>query len=216
MENHRLLPMVEYDEQVFNQIHKDTRALVKKLSFNIDYQRLNVSPDIVESWFDDKLIFVFNKYYGKMNNDVLKGHVINALQLFRNRILKSAYTQKSLFNQNFIDLGEDNELINIIPNEEEISDKDVLIKLMHTFIENQISKDAYYIYKIQMDPPPYILSKIPNRNSRISNQLMAEFCDLPLGNTTNNYLSSLRKEIKDAIKKAQNHFRALDNKLLLG
>jgi len=210
MENHRLTPMVKHDPKVFNSIYKDTRALVKKLSFNIDHQRLNVTPDIVESWFDDKLIFSFNKYYGKMSNDILKGHVINSLQLFRNRILKGAYTQKSLFNQNFIDLGEDNELINIIPDVDEVSNKEALLNLMHSFIEKEVSRDAYYIFQLEMDPPPYILSRIPNRNSRISNRLLIEFCDLPYSNKAVNYISTLRSEITESIKKAQNYFQAFD------
>lgn len=99
MENHRLTQMKDYDPLVFGRIYQQTRPLVKTLIRGIDYSRFDVTPDIVESWFDDKFIFVFNKYCDKHNEDVLKGHIINALRLFRNRVLKSAYTKKAEFRQ---------------------------------------------------------------------------------------------------------------------
>ena len=84
MEIHRLVPMkTGYDELLFNKLYKETEALRNLLTYQIDHRRYGVTQDIIKSWFDDKFIFVFNKYYGDIEEGQLKGRIINALRTFK-------------------------------------------------------------------------------------------------------------------------------------
>ena len=103
MELHRLKPMEEgYPVELFNKLYKETKYLRKSLTRQIDARRFGVSPDIVESWFDDKFIFVFNKHFKDKNEDVLKGFLINSLRTFKLRILRKAYQKEGEFFQSFL------------------------------------------------------------------------------------------------------------------
>lgn len=206
MELHRLKPMQDYDQEVFARIYKDTRSLVKTLVRGIDYSRFDVTQDIIESWFDDKLLYVFNKYYGKYDEGVLKGHVINALKLFRYRVLKSAYTEKAAFRQNTIDLGEDNERINIIPDRSEPDTRDALLNLMYEFMKENLSKDAYLVFELQADPPEYFTSRLSKPTSRIPAKLICQFCEIEPTKDAIRYIGHLREEIQENIKRARMHF----------
>ena len=96
MEIHRLKPMKEgYSVQLFNDLYKQTSKLRKKLASQIDYRRYGVTPDIIESWFDDKFIYVFNKHFDNKDTDVLKGFIINSLQVFKYRVLRGAYSKEA-------------------------------------------------------------------------------------------------------------------------
>jgi len=207
MEIHRLKPMKEgYSVQLFNDLYKQTSKLRKKLASQIDYRRYGVTPDIIESWFDDKFIYVFNKHFDNKDTDVLKGFIINSLQVFKYRVLRGAYSKEAEYHSNLITLDGEQDLINIIPDNSQISNGDLFLDLVTEFMKDRLSADAYLVFQIELNPPPFILSKLPKSNSRIPNDLLSKFLDLPICNKNKKYLSSLRKEIAIQTEIAKEYF----------
>ena len=77
-ELHRLKPMQEgYDQDLFNRLYKLCKPVIKNLVRQIDARRYNVTPDIIQSQFEDKMLFVFNKYYGKVSEEHLKANIFS-------------------------------------------------------------------------------------------------------------------------------------------
>jgi len=213
MEIHRLKPMKEgYSEDLFNKLYKETKNLRKSLARQIDSRRYGVTNDIILSWFDDKFIFVFNKHFDNKSPDVLKGFIISALQTFKYRILRKAYNIEGEFHSSKVELeGEDN-LINIIPDTTFNKTEDIFYNLALEFMKERLTSNAYILFQIQMDPPPYILDKIKNNNSRISNSLIAEFLGIELDtqSATERYIKNLKKEVNLTVKKAREYFMDKD------
>ena len=133
MELHRLgeLPS-NFDSKLFNKLYKETQGLRINLANRIDHRRYGVSNDIILSWFDDKFIFVFNKYMGKRDEKHLKHSIINALSLFKCRILRKAYSGESEIYSNTISListEEEKDIFDVIPVEDEIDNENLFLEL---------------------------------------------------------------------------------------
>lgn len=211
MEIHRLKEMQsDYDVKLFNKLYKEIQPLRNSLVFQIDSRRYGVTPDIIRSWFDDKFIFVFNKYYGKLPNEVLKGFIINALKTFKFRVLRNAYAKHNLYRDE-IHLEDQENLINIIPSEEEINNHDLFMELALAFLEKNISEDAFTILNLELNPPPYILKRIKSTSTKIPSHLLAEYLDLENNSDNIFYINQLRKEINLGIEKAKNYFMSPSN-----
>lgn len=82
-ELHRLKPMQEYDEATFNRLYKVCKPVIRNLTRQIDYKRFNLTPDIIQSYFWDKMLFVFNKYYGECTEEHLKARILASLSTFK-------------------------------------------------------------------------------------------------------------------------------------
>lgn len=211
MELHRLTPMKEgYPEQLFNQLYKETKNLRKSLAYNIDHRRYGVSNDIIQSWFDDKFMFVFNKYYEQFSDkpEVLKGHIINSLKTFQLRVLRKAYQKEGEFYGSLVTLDGEYDLINIIPDPNSLSTEDLFYSLAMEFMKEKLSDNAYMLLQIQLNPPPYILARIDKVNSRIPNSLIIDFLNIKYDNFSDaeKCIKNLKKEINQAIKNAKEFF----------
>lgn len=215
MEENRLKPMVEgYSPVIFNDLYQQTSALRKKLASQIDCSRFGVDYPEILSWFDVKFIFVFNKYYRQheKNPEVLKGHLIKGLQFFKCRILRVAYSQKSLAIMKTIELNDYEEFENVFIEEptEMNSSNYHLYNLAIKFMKENLSDNAFELLNIQLNPPPYILSKleaegIENYN-KIPNSIIADYFELGNDDKVIKYINTLKKEIKDITKKASDYF----------
>jgi len=207
MEIHRLKTMKDgYPVELFNSIYSQTSQLRKKLANQIDSRRYGVSPDIVESWFDDKFIFVFNKHFDNKSPDVLKGFIINALQTFKYRVLRNAYSKEADYYSSLVELEGESNLINIIP-DVATNTESIFLDLATAFMKDKLSDDAYLVFQIELNPPPFILNSLAKSNSHIPNDLLAEFLNLEPCNKTKKYISSLRKEIKLQTEIAKEYFK---------
>lgn len=217
MEEHRLKPMVKgYDQDLFNKLYKDTEGLRKSLAYNIDARRFGVDYKEILSWFDVKFIYVFNKYYPefKKKPGVLKGHLINSLKLFKYRILKEAYMQKNAQYKNKIEITELEYFENLISTEEEevLNDQheELLGKVM-TFFKQHLSDDAFFVFELQLNPPPFILDKLQSlskqRPGNLPNELLADYLGfIPTDKKVVSYITDLKREIKSTIESAREHF----------
>lgn len=209
MENHRLKPMTEgYSQELFNKLYEETKQLRKTLAWGIDHRRYGVTNDIIESWFDDKFIHTFNKYCKEKEPDMLKGYIISSLQTFKNRVLRAAYSEKSQMYSNSITLDDEYNLINFIPDREEISNQDLFFGLVLEFFNKELNEDAFSLLQLQLNPPPYILNRIKKSNSQIPLNLVLEFFNLAHIQKNIKYIRRLRKEINLTIEKAKLEFNS--------
>lgn len=211
MEIHRLIPMkTGYDELLFNKLYKETEALRNLLTYQIDHRRYGVTSDIIKSWFDDKFIFVFNKYYGDIEEGQLKGRIINALRTFKFRMLRKAYSKYNIYN-NIIRLEGENKLINIIPLKEEISEHEIFLELALKYLKKNLCDDAFLILELELNPPPYILNNLKSYKTKIPAKLIAEYLELEPTRDSSLYITDLRSEIHYQTEQAKEYFK--DGKL---
>jgi len=185
----------------FNDFYQRTQHLRLRLAFQIDHRRLGVTKDIILSWFDDKFIFVYNKYY-EIEPERLLGYIINSLRLYKNRILKKAY-QGNVY-QNMVELEGESKIINTIANPE--PEEDIRLEQAKNFLKTKLSEDAFFILTLELNPPPFIMWRIKNRNQRIPSRVITEYIDLGYSKNAINYVIQLRKEIQEAIIIAKKYF----------
>lgn len=210
MEENRLTPMIEgYDPKVFNKLYSKTDNLRRKLTSEIDHRRFGLSYEDILSWFDVKFIFAFNKYYDKYNEDILLGHLIRSLQFFKQRILRSAYTQK--YSQSIVQVESiitlEDSLTENHPGDE--SNHDYAGELKE-FMKSHLSANAYELLDVQLNPPPYILSKLNTHRDanlqKIPDEILLDYFDLGVSDRAYKYLGNLKKEIRNTINYAKLHF----------
>ena len=104
-EIHRLKPMQEnYDKETFDRMYKICKPVIRRLTKQIDNRRFNVTPDIISSYFWDKMLFVFNKYYGTCEEEHLKARILASLSTFKNHLLRTAYGEGAEYHQNLYQL----------------------------------------------------------------------------------------------------------------
>lgn len=204
MEEHRLKPMQEgYDEELFNRLYRELTPLKRKLASQINTKTLNIEYDELLSWFDVKFLFVFNRYVeeGKSDN-LVKGHLISALQLYKNRILKYLISQKNSVNINNVDIDDLNNLTHSIVDYQHSEEK-LFYDLIVSFMKHNLSIEAYRMFVIEYNPPLYIINKLSGNTSRITTNVIRDYMGLPDTKKVASYIRQLRNEVKDTIELAR-------------
>lgn len=199
----------DYDVELFNSYYKGMTPLIRKLSKNIDCRRFNVSKDIIQSYFYDKLLYVFTKYYhlATENPEKFKATILSSLTMFRSRLLKNAYSKKSIdFNASitsFEDCFEDSKRDDIPELDEEEARKNEKLEELYDFMRIHLSKDAYLLFQIQVSPPLYFLEQNHSINSKITTAQILDFFELPKTKLFIKYIVELRSEISQALSLAK-------------
>lgn len=202
MEEHRLKPMKEgYDEKLFSEFYKATEGLRRKLSSEIDYRRFGIEYEDMVSWFTVKFIYVFNKYYGTMPNERLKGFIINALKTYKNRVLRYAYQAKFVDNPlEFVDSYENVDLIDESANK----DSEELLEHLYLFMKTHLTEDAFQVFDIQLNPPPFIVERLNKMGieklNKIPPVLIADYLNFGTSMSAQKYVLAIRQEIREALK----------------
>lgn len=204
-ELHRLKVMSEdYDKKLFNKLYKLVQPVIRNLVRGIDVNRLNTSPDILTSQFNDKMLFVFNKYYGTVEEEHLKANILRALSTYKNHLLKYAYSEKATFNQNlksFEDLFDDSKEDFSDELEEQEKAKVEMWNLLKNYILDNLSPDAQLVWEVTLNPTPYI--EMNAKYGRITNTLLVDFFDLPKTRDSVRYIGELKEEIQSVMEKAK-------------
>lgn len=204
-ELHRLKVMPEdYDKKLFNNLYKLVQPVIRNLVRGIDVNRLNTSPDILTSQFNDKMLFVFNKYYGTVEEEHLKANILRALSTYKNHLLKYAYSEKATFNQNlksFEDLFDDSKEDFSDELEEQEKAKIEMWNLLKNYMLDNLSPDAQLVWEVTLNPTPYI--EMNAKYGRITNTLLVDFFDLPKTRDSVRYIGELKEEIQSVIEKAK-------------
>lgn len=196
-ELHRLKTMQEnYDQQMFLRLYKVCKPVIRNLTKQIDYKRYNLTPDIISSYFWDKMLYVFNKYYGTCSEEHLKARILASLSTFKNKLLRSAYGEQAEYNQSLFKLDD------LFDNDKELEDdseeekaKSEMLDMMYDYMKEHLSMDAYLVFEVLLTPPPYIKERIKD-SRRITNLLLVEFFDMPKTNSSVKYISELRSDIQ--------------------
>lgn len=196
-ELHRLQPMRDdYDQELFNKLYRVCKPVIRRLSKQIDYKRFNLTEDIIYSYFWDKMLFVFNRYYGTCSEEHLKAKILASLATFKNKLLRSAYSEQAQYNQQLAkleDLYDDSKEL-VDDSELEVNKAQLLDKL-YAYMKDHLSPDAYLVFEAVITPPPYIQERI-KASGHVTHVLLVEFFDLPRTKSSVKYISELRSDIQ--------------------
>lgn len=194
-ELHRLQPMRDdYDIELFNKLYKICKPVIRRLTKQIDCRRFNLTEDIINSYFWDKMLFVFNKYYGTCSDEHLKAKILASLATFKNKLLRSAYSKQAEYNQTLLKLED------LLDNSKELIDdseseraKLYMLDRLYSYMKEHLSPDAYLVFEVLTTPPPFIREKL--KGDHITHVLLVEFFDLPRNKSSVRYISELRSDI---------------------
>lgn len=209
MEIHRLKQVPEnYDRELFNRLYEATRSLRKSLTYQVDARRFGVSSDIIASWFDDKFTYVFFKYYGKKEPEMLKGYLINSLKTFKFRMLRKAYQESyiELYN-NIVHLEDQEKELSNIPDEPGVSAQEALLEMAMDYLKSKLAPEAYTILEVTINPPLYIISRMKDPSVRIPTKLLLQFLDISPTEDMVSKVNKIRRHIDEVIASAKYHFK---------
>lgn len=201
-EIHRLKPMKKYDYSLFMKMYKLVKPVINNLLKGIDLKRYDVSKDILRDQFYDKMLYVFNKYYGEVDEEHLKANILRALSTYKLHLLKYAYNDKAEFNQklkSFEDLFDDSK--EYVDDNEEYRAKEYMYNLVKEYMDKNLSLDAKLVFECLISPPPFIEDHM--KGNRITNILLVEFFELPKTRGSVRYISELRQDIDYWIDRAR-------------
>lgn len=207
-ELHRLQPMQDgYDVELFNKLYKVCKPVIRRLSKQIDCKRFDLTEDIISSYFWDKMLFVFNKYYGTCSEEHLKAKILASLSTFKNKLLRSAYSEQAVYNQNLSkleDLFDDSK--ELIDDTESEKTKQEMMDMMYKYMKGHLSVDAYLIFEVLMTPPPFIQERV-KASGHVTHLLLVEFFELPKNKNSVRFISELRSDIQYWQEKAMEELK---------
>ena len=198
-EIHRLKEMKEYDPKDFDWIYKICKPVIRNMVRQIDARRYNLTPDIIRDQFWDKVIYVFNKYYGTCTLEHLKARILSSLSTYKCKVLRGAYTEQAEYNMSLKKLEDLFDDSKEEPGDEEAEvqqAKNQMLEMMYSYMRRHLSRDAYIIFEVLMTPPPYIKERLKKPTERISNVMLIEFFGLEHKKSSQKYISELREEIE--------------------
>lgn len=202
-ELHRLTELKPYDQDLFNRMYKTCKPLIRRLTKGVDSRRFNVSQDIIQSYFWDKFLYVFNKYQDKYDEERLKATILSSLQTFKSKLLRNAYTKQAEFNQELTSLE------NLFDNNKELLDDSEESRIkeeqsieFHKYMKEHLTQDEYLVMQIQLDPPKWFEDKIKESHGKLSILHLIDYFELPRDKTSINFFSQIRKNIQKTLEQA--------------
>lgn len=207
-EIHRIKEFTDYNRDQFEKLYKLCRPLVRNLSRSIDSRRFNVSQDIIQSYFWDKFLYVYNKYQHKYDEERLKATLLTSLQVFKNKLLRNAYTKQAEFNRELtsLDILFDNNK-EYLDDTEDTEYKQELSDRFNQFMMDNLTPDEYLVFRIELDPPPFFTERIIQSHGKLSILHLVDFFELPRNGKSQTILTNMRKHIKETLEKAKKEFK---------
>mgnify|MGYP005609983725 FL=1 len=101
-------------------------------------------------------MFVYYKYQDKYDDNRLKATILSSLSVYKNKLLRNAYTQKAEFNQDltsFEDLYEDSK--EFIDDDDEVNYKESLSIQFNDYLKEHLTEDEYLLFRTELNPPPF-------------------------------------------------------------
>lgn len=196
-EIHRIKKFENYDANLFEKLYKACKPLIRNLSRNIDHRRFNVSTDIIESYFWDKFMYVYNKYQLEYDEVRLRSTIITSLKTFKNKLLRLAYNAESEFNQDLVSL----ELLfdnnkELLDDNEEVDNKESISKEFNDYLQNNLSAEEYILYLTELNPPPFFDERIKESHGKLSVLHLIDFFELPRDKKSQQIITEMRHNIK--------------------
>lgn len=207
-ELHRLTELKPYDPELFNRLYKTCKPLIRKLTKGVDSRRFNVSSDVIQSYFWDKFLYVFNKYQDQYDEERLKATLLSSLSIFKSKLLRNAYTNQAEFNQGLtsFEVLFDNSK-ELIDDSDETQIKEEQSQRFHRYMQEHLTPDEYLVMKIQLDPPQWFLPRIADSHGKLSILHLIDYFELPRDKTAVNIFSNIRKKIAKTIEQAMTDLR---------
>lgn len=202
-EIHRLKPMKEYDQAVFQRMYKICKPVIRNLVRQIDAKRFDLTPDIIQSYFWDKMLFVFNKYYGTDTEEHLKAQILASLSTYKSKLLRYAYTERASYYQNqyrLEDLFDDSKELE--DNTEEVTAHNEMWKMLNDYMMEHLNTDAKLVWEVTVTPPPFIKEKIKD-GARVTNLILVDFFNMPKTRNSIRYFTELKEDIEFWLDKAK-------------
>lgn len=203
-ELHRVKPFTENSEERFEKLYKACRPLVKSLTSQINPRRYGVDSSIIQSYFWDKLMYVYNRYKDEYEDDQLKATILASLKTYKNKLLRSAYSQQSEFNQSctsFEVLYEGNK--EFIDDNEEAEYKDSKLLELRQYLLKNLTSEEYLLFQTELNPPPYLKEKMVESRGRISILHLIDFFELPRDKRSQQMITQMRNNIKNTLEIAK-------------
>lgn len=200
-EIHRVSSFGELDQARFNRYYKLCKPVIKNLTFGIDNRRFRVTPDIIQSYFWDKFLFVYNKYQAVYSDEKLKATLLSSLKTFKNKLLRRSYQERALFNQelfsfeNLFESGKE-----WLDDYDEQKEKEEKLDSIKEFMKENLTPDEYLLFTIQLNPPVWFANK-PKRKFLAVNDII-EYFELPQDNHSIDMINLMKRHINRAIKLA--------------
>lgn len=199
----RLKDLGDYDIIEFNKLYKVCTPLIKRLSSNIDNRRLNVTPDIIKSYFWDKFLYIYGKYHNQYEYEQLKASLLVGLKKYSYKLMREGYSRKAEFNQtlvSFEDLFDDSKEDVI----DEPSDGDNHLQLLNEFMRVRLTSDEFIIYQIILDPPPFIKIRMEDQSKgKLSILHIIDFFEFPRTRRVYQYLNNMKTRVLLTLKEAK-------------
>lgn len=207
-EIHRLREFDHYDKDLFERMYRICKPLIRKLSRGIDCKRYNVSQDIIQSYFWDKFLFVYNKYQDQYEEERLKATLISSLRTFRNKLLRSAYTKQADFNSelsSFEDIYESGK--EWLDDSDETEYKEELSERFNMFMQEHLTPDEYLLFRTELDPPPFFEERIKDSHGKLSILHLIDFFEVPRDRRSHRMFTEMRKHIRETLELAKTEFK---------
>lgn len=204
-ELHRLKTMPEnYDVNLFNQLYRVCKPVIRNLVKQIDCRRFNVTPDIIQSYFYDKMLYVFSRYQGTCSKDHLQAKILLSLATFKKKLLRAAYTDEA---ENNLELKHWDDLFDgdkeLEDDSEEAKEKEDKLKTIEEYMKKHLSPDGMLLFGVLMDPPPYIKEYRGNGNGSITLMSLIHFFDMPKNRSSLKFMGELRRDVEYWIERAK-------------
>lgn len=207
-EIHRLKEFKSLDNARFERLYKLCRPLVRRLSKEVDARRYQLTSDIIRDYFWDKFMYVYSKYEAEYDDEHLKASLLSALQTYKNKLLRSAYSRQSEFYQtltSFEDLFDDSK--EFIDDTEEARIKEAQYIAYHQYLEKELTPDEYLLYKVQVNPPPYFYSRMKESHGKLSILHLIDYFELPRNRKSQVLITQMRNKIRYTLKRAETELR---------
>lgn len=204
-ELHRLTEFTHYDPKKFNRIYNKCKPLMRRLVKQIDARRYNVTEDVIYSYFEDKFLYVYNKYQDEYDEERLKATILSALSIYKNKLLRSGYGHQAEWNQelaSFEDVHEAGK--EWVDDTEEAEFREDVHDRFHQYMRDHLTPDEYLVFVTQLDPPPYIQERMTS--GRVSTEHLIDFFGLPRNKRSVNLITSYRRHIKEVLTLAEEEF----------
>lgn len=199
----RLKEMGSYDLIEFNKLYKVCTPLIRRLSKNIDNRRLNVSNDIVKSYFWDKFLYIYNKYHNDHDYEHLKAQLLVGLKKYSYKLMRDGYTRKAEFNQTLVSFEElfDDSKEDIM---DEPSNSDYHLELLNNFMKSRLTDDEFIIYQIILTPPPFIKVRMDEQSKgKLSILHLIDYFEFPRTRKAYQHFNRMKTKVMFTLEEAK-------------
>ena len=196
-ELHRVKDCSALDRDRFETFFQKMKPLIRRLTMQVNPKKFGYPPDVIQSYFMDKFMFVFQKYQDCSDNK-LNAMLISSLTMYKNKLVRINYNSDSNFNESMVSLdtlyscGEEDDI-------EDRKESHYMRDILWGYMKKHLSEDEFLIFQTELDPPDWFLSQ----GGRITNMSLIEFFNLPRDRKAYKIVSAMRHHIEEVLEEAK-------------